>query len=332
MRILIITDAWFPQVNGVVRTLSTVGNELRALGHDVSVIGPTRFKTIPCPTYPEIRLATDARRKLPALFERFEPDAVHISTEGPLGMAARRYCRKSKLRFTTAYHTKFPEYVHARSRIPVAWTSAILRNFHGAAERVMVATQSIETELRDRGFENIVRWSRGVDTDLFHPRDKAFLTDPRPIALYVGRVAVEKNIGEFMRLPFRGTKYVVGDGPQLRLLRKRYPDVRFVGMKKGEELARYYAASDVFVFPSRTDTFGLVLLEALASGVPVAAFPVAGPRDVINGAAVGCLNDELTAAVGCALDLAPEECRAYAMRFSWRNSALQFLDNLVLVA
>ncbi len=331
MRILIISDAWFPQVNGVVRTLSTIGKELRALGHDVSVIGPMRFKTIPCPTYPEIRLATDAWRRLPELIERYEPDAVHISTEGPLGIAARRYCRKSNLRFTTAYHTKFPEYVHARSRIPVAWTSAILRRFHGAADRVMVATQSIETELRNRGFRNIVRWSRGVDTDLFHPRDKAFLTDPRPIALYVGRVAVEKNIGEFLRLPFDGTKYVVGDGPQLRLLRKRHPEVRFVGVKKGEELAQYYAASDVFVFPSRTDTFGLVLLEALASGVPVAAYPVAGPLDVINGAAVGCLNDELAIAVDSALDMAPTECRDYAMRFSWRNSAQQFLDNLVPV-
>ncbi len=329
MRILIISDAWFPQVNGVVRTLSTVSGELRALGHDVSVIGPARFKTIPCPTYPEIRLAIDAGRRMPALIERFGPDAVHISTEGPLGMAAHRYCRRSKLRFTTAYHTKFPEYVHARSRIPIAWTSAILRKFHAGAERVMVATPSIETELRDRGFENIVRWSRGVDTDLFHPRDKTFLSDPRPIALYVGRVAVEKNIGEFLRLPFCGTKYVVGDGPQLRVLRKRFPDVRFVGMKKGEDLARYYAASDVFVFPSRTDTFGLVLLEALASGVPVAAYPVAGPRDVINGAAVGCLNEQLETAVGCALDLAPAECRDYAMRFSWHNSALQFLDNLV---
>ena len=331
MRILIITDAWFPQVNGVVRTLSTVSNELRNLGHDVSVVGPSRFRTIPCPTYPEIRLAIDAKRRMPKLIDGFQPDAVHISTEGPLGMAARRYCKRRGYRFTTAYHTRFPEYVHARARIPASWIYAILRWFHGAAENVMVSTQSIEADLKQRGFENIVRWSRGVDTSLFRPRDKAFLSDPRPIALYVGRVAVEKNIEEFLRLPFQGTKYVVGDGPQLRILRKRHPDVRFVGVKEGEELASYYAASDVFVFPSKTDTFGLVLLEALASGVPVAAYPVSGPLDVIEDAKVGCLRDELAFAVSGALTIPSRACRDYAVRFRWQNSARQFLSNLVPV-
>jgi glycosyltransferase involved in cell wall biosynthesis len=332
MRILIVSDAWYPQINGVVRTLSTVAGELRLLGHDVSVIGPDRFRTIPCPTYPDIRLAVDALGKLPQLIRAFEPDAIHISTEGPLGFAARRYCRRNGLAFTTAYHTKFPEYIQARTRIPPAWIYRLIRPFHAAAARVMVSTGSIEAELRRNGFDNIVRWSRGVDTGLFRPRDKSFLGDPRPIALYVGRVAVEKNIAAFLDLPFAGTKYVVGDGPQLRLLRRRYPGVRFVGMKTGEDLANYYAASDVFVFPSRTDTFGLVLLEALASGIPVAAYPVAGPLDVIGGAPVGCLDEDLAAAVAKALTVQTEACRAHALNFSWRASAEQFLRNLVPAA
>jgi glycosyltransferase involved in cell wall biosynthesis len=332
MRILIVSDAWYPQINGVVRTLSTVAGELRLLGHDVSVIGPDRFRTIPCPTYPDIRLAVDALSKLPPLIRAYAPDAIHISTEGPLGFAARRYCRQNGLAFTTAYHTKFPEYIEARTRIPPSWTYRLIRPFHAAAARVMVSTGSIEAELRRNGFDNIVRWSRGVDTSLFRPRDKSFLRDPRPIALYVGRVAVEKNIAAFLDLPFAGTKYVVGDGPQLRLLRRRYPGVRFVGMKTGEDLANHYAASDVFVFPSRTDTFGLVLLEALASGIPVAAYPVAGPLDVIGDAPVGCLDEDLAAAVAKALTLRPEACRAHALHFSWRASAEQFLRNLVPAA
>ncbi len=331
MRILIVSDAWFPQINGVVRTLSTVAGELRAMGHDVCVLGPHRFRTIPCPTYPDIRLAVDAPRKLPRLIEAYQPDAIHISTEGPLGFVARRHCRRKGYAFTTAYHTKFPEYIEARTGIPPAWTYRIMRRFHAAAERVMVSTGSIEAELRRNGFADIVRWSRGVDTELFRPREKGFLPHSRPIALYVGRVAVEKNIAAFLDLPFAGTKVVVGDGPQLRLLRRRYPDVRFVGMKTGEDLARHYAASDVFVFPSRTDTFGLVLLEALSSGVPVAAYPVAGPLDVIADAPVGSLQEDLAAAVEHALTLSPTACREHALRFSWRSSAEQFLRNLVPV-
>jgi glycosyltransferase involved in cell wall biosynthesis len=329
MRILIVSDAWFPQVNGVVRTLSTVAGELRALGHDVCVIGPHRFRTIACPTYPDIRLAVDAHRKLPPLIDAYRPDAIHISTEGPLGVAARRFCRRRGLAFTTAYHTKFPEYIEARTGIPPAWTYRVMRWFHAAAARVMVSTGSIESELRRNGFGNIVRWSRGVDTALFRPRDKSFFGDPRPVALYVGRVAVEKNISAFLDMPFTGTKYVVGDGPQLRMLRRRYPAVRFVGMKAGEDLARHFAASDVFVFPSRTDTFGLVLLEALASGVPVAAYPVAGPIDVIGDAPVGCLDENLAAAAAKAQTLSPDACREHALRFSWRRSAEQFIANLV---
>jgi glycosyltransferase involved in cell wall biosynthesis len=295
------------------------------------VLGPHRFRTIPCPTYPDIRLAVDAPRKLPRLIEAYRPDAIHISTEGPLGFVARRHCRRKGYAFTTAYHTKFPEYIEARTGIPPAWTYRIMRWFHAAAERVMVSTGSIEAELRRNGFADIVRWSRGVDTELFRPRDKDFLQHRRPIALYVGRVAVEKNIAAFLDLPFAGTKVVVGDGPQLRLLRRRYPDVRFVGMKTGEDLARHYVASDVFVFPSRTDTFGLVLLEALSSGVPVAAYPVAGPLDVIADAPVGALQEDLAAAVEHALTLSPAACREHALRFSWRSSAEQFLRNLVPV-
>lgn len=331
MRILIVSDAWYPQVNGVVRTLSTVADELRAMGHHVRVIGPDKFKTVPCPTYPDIALAINAPCKLPVLIDSYKPDAIHISTEGPLGYAARRYCLRRDLAFTTAYHTKFPEYIHARSRIPTAWTYRTMRHFHSAAERVMVSTASIERELARNGFSNIVRWSRGVDTDLFRPRDKGFFADPRPIALYVGRVAVEKNIAAFLDMPFDGTKVVVGDGPQLKQLRRRYPDVRFVGMKTGKDLASHYAASDVFVFPSRTDTFGLVLLEALSSGVPVAAYPVAGPVDVIDNAPVGVLSEDLAGATAAALRVSPQACREHALKYSWQRSADQFLRNLVPV-
>lgn len=336
MRILIVSDAWYPQVNGVVRTLSTVADELRKTGCRVCVIGPERFRTVPCPTYPDIRLAIDAPLSLPGLMDAYKPDAIHISTEGPLGFCARRYCLRRGLAFTTAYHTKFPEYIAARTRIPTTWTYRIMRAFHGKAARIMVSTRSIEDELVRNGFTNIVRWSRGVDTALFRPRDQAFkarfLGDTRPVALYVGRVAVEKNIAAFLDMDFPGAKYVVGDGPQIKLLRKRYPDVRFVGMKTGQDLANHFAASDVFVFPSRTDTFGLVLLEALASGVPVAAYPVPGPLDVIGDAPVGALRENLAEAAEAALRLSPEACRAHALRYSWRNSAEQFLGNLVPVA
>ncbi|MBI1208817.1 MAG: glycosyltransferase [Azospirillum sp.] len=328
MNILIVTDAWYPQVNGVVRTICTVRRELEAMGERVEVIGPDRFRTVPMPTYPEIRLAVGAGRRLCRMIDEMAPHAIHIATEGPLGYAARRYCLKHKLPFTTAYHTRFPEYVRDRAPIPLSWSYAVVRRFHSPASAVMVATASIETALAARGFTNLIRWTRGVDTELFRPRDKGFIDDTRPISMYVGRVAVEKNIGAFLDLPLEGTKYVVGDGPQLAEFRQRYPHVRFVGAKHGEELAQYYAAADVFVFPSRTDTFGLVLLEALASGVPVAAFPVAGPLDVVNGADVGCLHEDLGHAVRTALTVSPERCREFALTYSWRAAAEQFLHNL----
>ena len=328
MRILIVSDAWEPQVNGVVRTLRTTRDTLIAEGHDAEIIGPDRFRSIPCPTYPEIRLALGARRKLPKMIDACSPNAIHIATEGPLGWAARRYCRRRGLEFTTSFHTMFPDYLQLRTGIPVSWTFALLRRFHRPASAVMVATESVERELKSRGFENLVRWTRGVDVDLFHPRDKDYLDGPRPVLLYVGRVAVEKNIEAFLGLPNPGTKYVVGDGPQLAALQARFPEVRFVGAKHGEELARHYASADVFVFPSRTDTFGLVMLEALACGVPVAAYPVQGPLDVLTGSGVGALDEDLSRAVDDALKIPTKDCRAFAQKHAWPVSVRQFLSHL----
>ena len=243
-------------------------------------------------------------------------------------MSARRYCVKRDIPFTTAFHTKFPDYVHARFGIPVSWTYKLMRWFHGKSQGVMVATQTIEDELLKWGIGNIKRWTRGVDTSLFQPRDKDFLDLPRPISLYVGRVAVEKNIEAFLKLDLDGSKVVVGDGPQLNSLRKTYPEAHFLGAKEGEDLARHFAAADVFVFPSMTDTFGLVLIEALACGVPVAAYPVAGPLDVIGDAPVGCLHEDLGIAVRKALMANPNVCRAYALQYSWETSVAQFLNNV----
>ena len=332
MRIALVTDAWFPQVNGVVRTLSRIVEELRAMYHTVEVISPQGFRTVPCPSYPEIRLAVLPGRKVRRILDGFAPQAIQIATEGPLGMAARRYCVKRGLPFTTAYHTRFPEYIRARAPIPLAAGYRFMRWFHGASKGLMVATPTVQRELEARGFTNVKRWTRGVDTELFRPRDKDFLSLPRPIFIYIGRVAVEKNIEAFLALDLPGSKVVVGDGPACEHLRRRYADTRFLGAMHGEELACHYAAGDVFVFPSRTDTFGLVLLEALASGVPVAAYPVPGPLDVINGHDVGVLDDDLGKAARAALEIPSQRCRAYALEFTWRRSAEQFLDNLHPIA
>lgn len=328
MRILIVTDAWHPQVNGVVRTLATLRQHLDANGHEAVMITPDQFNNMPCPTYPEIRLALFPGRKMARTIESLRPCVVHIATEGPLGFTSRRYCVRRGIPFTTAYHTKFPEYLEARSPIPAKWTYKGMRWFHRPSSAVMVATQTVENELARQGFSNIKRWTRGVDTQMFRPREKGFLDLPRPIALYCGRVAVEKNIEAFLALPEPRSKVVVGDGPQMDMLARKYPSVKFVGLKQGEELARFYAAADVFVFPSLTDTFGLVLLEALACGVPVAAYPVAGPLDVIGDAPVGCLHEDLSVAVREALKASPESCRAHAEKYSWAASMAQFLDNM----
>jgi glycosyltransferase involved in cell wall biosynthesis len=330
MRIALVSDAWLPQVNGVVRTLTTLAREVTGLGHEVRPITPERFRTIPCPTYPEIRLALLPSRAVARLIDEADPDAIHIATEGPLGMAARRHCLRRGLDFTTSFHTRFPEYVAARFGVPVRLTYAWLRHFHAPARGVMVAAPSIRRELETRGFANIRAWSRGVDAGLFEPAPRMDWPGiPRPIFLMVSRIAVEKNIAAFLELDMPGSKMVVGDGPQLAEMKRRFPRVHFMGRHEGRDLARHYAAADVFVFPSLTDTFGLVILEALASGVPVAAFPVTGPLDVIGGAPVGRLDTDLRRAALDCLALSRETCRAYALTFSWRATAQQFLDNLV---
>jgi len=331
MRLALVTDAWTPQINGVVRSLTRVVEELSALGHEVLVVAPDRFRTVPCPGYAEIPLAVAPGRRLRRLLDAFAPEAVHIATEGPLGWAARGHCRRRGWPFTTSFHTRFPEYVEARTRIPARHGYALLRRFHAPAARTMVTTETLRRELTDHGFRNLVLWSRGVDTELFRPRPRDALDGlnlKRPIFLYVGRVAVEKNIQAFLDLDLDGSKVVVGGGPRLKTLQARYPDARFTGPKVGEELARHYAAADVFVFPSKTDTFGLVQLEALACGVPVAAFPVPGPLDVIDGQGVGVLDTDLRAAAIRALEIPPERCRDFALRFSWTNCARQFAGHL----
>jgi len=328
LRIAIVTDAWFPQINGVVRTLDTVRGELRAMGHTVEVIAPDRFRTVPTPTYPEIPLALFPARKVRRLIDAFAPEAIHVATEGPLGWAARRYCLRRELPFTTSFHTKFPEYIHARWRIPIRLGYALMRRFHAPSSGVMVATPSLARSLADFGFVHLKSWTRGVDTALFRPRPKRHFDARRPVFLYAGRVAVEKNIAAFLALDLPGQKVVIGDGPLLLALKARHPEAIFTGYKRGEELAEHMASADVFVFPSLTDTFGLVLLEALASGVPVAAFPVTGPIDVAADPRIGCLDWDLAKAALAALEKRPEDCRAYAEGFSWRACAEMFLGNL----
>ncbi|MFI4935985.1 MAG: glycosyltransferase family 4 protein [Caulobacterales bacterium] len=336
MRILLATDAWEPQVNGVVRTLTRVVAELRDMGDQVEVISPDQFSTFPLPTYPEIKLAVGAYEKVQERFKTFEPEAIHIATEGPIGLAARRICLEWKLPFTTSYHTRFPEYVSARLPLPLAAGYAYMKWFHKPSGRLMVATPTLRDELEHHGFRNLSYWSRGVDTEIFNPRWRGD-PDPyaglaRPIWLNVGRVAVEKNIEAFVSLDLPGTKVVVGDGPQREELAAKYPAVKFLGPKFGDDLAIAYANADVFVFPSLTDTFGLVLLEAMASGTPVAAFSAPGPIDLIPNSGAGTLapGQETGLADAClaALKVHRDNVRAFAMRFSWRACAEEFRRNL----
>jgi glycosyltransferase involved in cell wall biosynthesis len=328
MRVVVATDAWYPQTNGVVRTLATTVDCMRAQGIDVHVISPQEFRTVPCPTYPEIRLSLFAGRAVARRLERLQPTAVHISTEGPIGLAARRWCLRHGHPFTTAYHTQFPEYVRARAPVPLSLGYAYMRWFHGAAERTLVATPSMRRLLESRGFSRLATWSRGVDSKLFQPGDKQFLALPRPVWLYLGRVAVEKGIEDFLRLDLPGSKLVVGDGPARAELAAQFPQAHFVGFRHGEDLARHIAASDVFVFPSRTDTFGLVLLEAMACGVPVAAYPVTGPIDVVVDGRTGVLDEDLQRAAKAALELDPAACRAHALGYSWEACTRQFVTAL----
>jgi glycosyltransferase involved in cell wall biosynthesis len=330
MRILIVSDAWHPQVNGVVRTLTKTREVLEKRGHVVEVIGPGEFRRVPCPTYPEIELSILPYRKLVRLIEAFSPDAIHIATEGPLGMAARKYCKRHDLIFTTAYHTKFPEYVQERTGIPLSWSYAFMRWFHNGGAGMMVATDSLAQSLTERGFKNLRTWSRGVDIERFKPRPKDILDLPRPIYLYAGRVVVDKNVEAFLKLKLDGTKLVVGIGPDLEAYRAKYPEAVFAGYLENGHLASYFSAADVFVFPSLTDTFGLVVLEALASGVPVAAYPVTGPIDIIGPhPEVGALDEDLAVAIRGALGKSPEACRDLALQYSWDACTDQFLRNLV---
>ncbi len=325
---MIITDAWAPQVNGVVTTLGKTGDGLRKIGHEVCFVTPQQFRSLPCPTYPEIRLSLFPAGGMKRAIEEFAPEAIHIATEGPLGIAARRYCLDRNLPFTTAFHTRFAEYVHARFRVPINLTYRWLRRFHAPSRAVMVPTPAVRRELQMRGFTNTVHWTRGVDTETFTPGERSALGSDRPIFLYVGRVAVEKNIEAFLDLDLPGSKWVVGEGPSRAKLERKYPGVRFEGIKKPTELASYYRAADVSVFPSLTDTFGLVMLEALACGTPVAAFPVHGPIDVIGDSGAGALHEDLRTACLNALEINRRHARTYAERFSWATSIKQFEQNL----
>ena len=327
MRVLVATDAWHPQVNGVVRTLAMMADAAKAFGVEVSFLTPASFRTFAMPSYPDLRLALPYQAKIARLIAEARPDSIHIATEGPIGLLVRRHCRKNRLPFTSSFHTRFPEYISARLPVRESWIWAALRKFHGASEAVMVATPALANELRARGFRNVVLWPRGVDTRQFHPR-LADLGLPRPVFLCVGRVAVEKNLGAFLSLKLPGSMVIVGDGPARASLEQKYPHAHFLGARSGEILAQTYASADVFVFPSRTDTFGIVLIEALASGVPVAAYPVAGPLDVIGTSSAGVLSEDLGAACLAALKIPRAVAREHSLQFTWSESARQFLGNI----
>ena len=328
MRIAIATDAWAPQVNGVVTTLGHTRDELLLQGHEVLMLTPQGRRTVPCPTYPEIRITLFAGRSIRRELDEFGPDCVHIATEGAIGLVVRKHCLKRGLRFTTAYHTQFPEYVRARVPIPIRFTTRLMRWFHGPAVRTMVPTESMQRLLEERGFENVVLWTRGVQTEVFNADDPIDYALPRPVWLYAGRVAVEKNIEAFLDLDLPGIKIVIGDGPDRERLAAKYPDAQFLGYKFGRDLARHVAGADVFVFPSKTDTFGIVMLEAMACGLPIAAFPVTGPVDVVQHGVTGILSNDLGRACELAIRLDPADCRHYAESRSWRNSTEQFASHL----
>jgi glycosyltransferase involved in cell wall biosynthesis len=330
MRIAIVTDAWEPQINGVVRTLMATTQELARRGHVIEVISPLAYPSIPCPTYPEIRLALAGRSKVGRQLQHFAPEAVHISTEGPLGWAARSWCLSEGRSFTTAYHTQFPDYLARRTGLPASLFWPFIRRFHRGSSGIMVATETIRSQLRCNGLENLRPWSRGVDLTCFgpdHAPPDLFFDLQRPIQLYVGRVAVEKNVEAFLANSHPGAKVVVGDGPALASLRARFPEAHFLGRQTGRELAACYAGADVMVFPSRTDTFGLVMIEALACGTPVAAYPVPGPLDVLDGSC-GAMDEALEDAIASSLRISRENCTAHARKYSWSASVDQFLAAL----
>jgi glycosyltransferase involved in cell wall biosynthesis len=328
MRILIATDAWRPQINGVVHSLESVAAAARELGAFCEFLTPQGFPTLPLPTYPDVRLAIANPREIARRIEAVAPDHIHIATEGPVGLATRRHCRRAGRVFTTSYHTRFPEYIRARAPVPETFTYALLRWFHAPSAAVMAPTPTMRDELARRRFSRVRVWSRGVDHKLYRPRATARLELPRPIFLYVGRVAVEKNLPAFLSLSLPGSTVIVGDGPARANLESAYRHAHFLGARSGEDLAEIYSSADVFVFPSRTDTFGIVLIEALASGLPVAAFPVAGPLDVIGESGAGALREDLRAACLEALAIPRERAREHSLRFTWTESARQFLGNI----
>lgn len=328
MKVLVATDAWRPQVNGVVRTYERLTAELADLGCEMTLLTPDEFNTVPCPTYPEIRLALPGYNYVIERLDLINPDAVHIATEGPIGWMTRHYCRKRGVPFTTSFHTRFPEYVSSRFGIPESWVYAWQRAFHNSGQGMMVASPSLAQDLEARGFERLMPWTRGVDTDLFRPRDVRLFGADRPVLIYVGRVAIEKNIEAFLSLETDARKVVVGTGPLLETLKLKYPDVTFTGKLVGEALAEAYASADAFVFPSLTDTFGIVLLEAMACGVPVAAFPVTGPIDNIRQGVTGVLDNDLGVAVRGALTLDRDAVRQNALHYSWENAARMFMSNI----
>jgi glycosyltransferase involved in cell wall biosynthesis len=332
MRILVATDAWHPQINGVVRTLTTLARAVRNRGATIEFLTPDGFPSFPLPTYPDMRCAIPNAREIVRRIEAVAPEAIHIATEGPIGWAVRRYCIRRGLPFTTSYTTKFPEYISARLPIPESWSYAVLRRFHNASAVTMVSTNSLADDLKRRGFTNIGMWTRGVDTELFRPDRAIDIGLKRPIFMTIGRVAVEKNLDAFLSLDLPGSKAIIGRGPEEGRLQKQYPDTTFFGSLSDENLASHLAAADVFVFPSRTDTYGVVQLEALACGVPVAAFPVTGPIDVIAGHPIGVLNEDLKTACLDALKISREACREFALTRSWDNSAKQFLSNVSRIA
>ena len=331
MRTAIVTDAWKSQVNGVAVTYENLGRQLELMGDEVRYIAPDEFRTMPCPSYPTIRLAMFPRLKVAKKLREFQPQAIHIATEGPLGHAARTWCLRNGMPFTSSFHTQFPEYIRMRAPIPICLSYAYLRRFHMPARHTFVPTESQMNKLLEKGFRNIVVVSRGVNTDLFKPASKSFLTCPRPVFLYMGRVAVEKNIEAFLQLDLTGSKVVVGDGPDLERLRQQYPRVLFTGFKFGAELSRHLAAADVFVFPSLTDTFGIVLLEAMACGLPVAAYPVTGPIDVVRNGVTGVLDNDLGKAALAALALDPRACADHVKQYSWAACAATFRNHLARI-